>query len=361
MSDEMKWQYDLEEYIRQGEPGRVEKSEAWQTAIGLQAVDGLKTSKYLLDTAKEHIEGNITIDEAQKRIQSYYEQRTERTEVEDNTKEADIVSARIAKLLGEKSFQFSPAEWLTIHRRLFEGVFKHAGQIRQYNITKKEWVLNGDTVIYADFNSIKDTLDYDFATEKNFSYEGLSVEASLKHLAKFASDIWQIHPFCEGNTRATAVFMIKYMKTFGFRVNNDAFEKNSWYFRNALVRANYNNLQKGVHSTTKFLEMFFGNLLLDTDYDLKNRIMHVDYVEPDNSQSANTEISKCQFGTLDCTLEELALLELIAKNPSAKQQELADASGKSLRTIKRIMKSLQDKNYIRRESGKRYGKWEVLI
>ena len=359
MSDK-NWQFELEEYIKQGEPGKVEKSEAWQTAIGLQAVDGLKTSEYLLDTAKEHIEGNITIDEAQKRIQSYYEQRTERTEVEDNTKEADIVSARIAKLLGEKSFQFSPAEWLTIHRRLFEGVFKHAGQIRLYNITKKEWVLNGDTVIYADYTSIRDTLDYDFATEKQFSYEGLSVEASVRHLAKFASDIWQIHPFCEGNTRATAVFMIKYMKTFGFRVNNDAFEKNSWYFRNALVRANYNNLQKGVHSTTRFLEMFFGNLLLDTDYDLKNRIMHVDYVEPNDSQSANTEIPKCQFGTLDCTLEELALLELIAKNPSAKQQELADASGKSLRTIKRLMKSLQDKNYIRRESGKRYGKWDVL-
>ena len=358
---EQKWQYDLEEYIRQGEPGRVEKSEAWQTAIGLQAVDGLKTSEYLLDTAKEHIEGNITIDEAQKRIQSYYEQRTERTEVEENTKEADIVSARIAKLLGEKSFQFSPAEWLTIHRRLFEGVFKHAGQIRQYNITKKEWVLNGDTVIYADFNSIKDTLDYDFATEKNFSYEGLSVEASVRHLAKFASDIWQIHPFCEGNTRATAVFMIKYMKTFGFRVNNDAFEKNSWYFRNALVRANYNNLQKGVHSTTKFLEMFFGNLLLDTDYDLKNRIMHVDYVEPNDSQSIKPETPKYQFDTLKCSLEELAILELVAKNPTVKQQELADATGKSIATIKRLMKSLQDKNYIRRESGKRYGKWEVLV
>ena len=358
---EQKWQYDLEEYIRQGEPGRVEKSEAWQTAIGLQAVDGLKTSEYLLDTAKEHIEGNITIDEAQKRIQSYYEQRTERTEVEDNTKEADIVSARIAKLLGEKSFQFSPAEWLTIHRRLFEGVFKHAGQIRQYNITKKEWVLNGDTVIYADFTSIRDTLDYDFATEKQFSYEGLSVEASVRHLAKFASDIWQIHPFCEGNTRATAVFMIKYMKTFGFRVNNDAFEKNSWYFRNALVRANYNNLQKGVHSTTKFLEMFFGNLLLDTDYDLKNRIMHVDYVESNDSQSINSEVPKYQFDTLECSLEELAILELVAKNPIIKQQELVEATGKSIATIKRIMKSLQDKNYIRRESGKRYGKWEVLV
>ena len=355
------WQFELEEYIKQGEPDRAEKSEAWQTAIGLQAVDGLNTSDYLLDTAKEHIEGKITIDEAQKRIHSYYEQRSVRTETENETKEADFVSARIAKLLGEKAFQFSPAEWITIHRRLFEGVFDHAGQIRKYNISKKEWVLNGDTVIYADWNSIKDTLDYDFATEKNFSYEGLSVDAAVKHLAKFASDIWQIHPFGEGNTRATAVFMIKYMKTFGFSVNNDAFEKNSWYFRNALVRANYNNLQKGVHSTTKFLEMFFSNLLLDTHYELKNRYMHIEYVDENNFQSINFKVQKSQFDTLDCTLEELAILELIAKNPTVKQQELVEATGKSLSTVKRIMKSLQDKNYIRRESGKRYGKWEVLI
>ena len=358
---EKNWQFELEEYIKQGEPGKIEKSEAWQTAIGLQAVDGLQTSEYLLDTAKEHIEGNISIDEAQKRIQSYYEQRTERTESEVATKEADIVSTRIAKLLGEKSFQFSPAEWMTIHRRLFEGVFKHAGQVRPYNITKKEWVLNGDTVIYADFNSIRDTLDYDFATEKQFSYEGLSVEAAVKHLAKFASDIWQIHPFCEGNTRATAVFMIKYMKTFGFRVNNDAFQKNSWYFRNALVRANYNNLQKDIYATTKFLEMFFSNLLLETNYELKNRYMHVDFVDSEKSQSINSEAPKYQFDTLECTLEELAVLELVANKPDIKQQELADATGKSIATIKRLMKSLQDKKYIRRESGKRYGKWEVLV
>lgn len=203
------WQFDLEEYIKQGEPDRAEKSEAWQTAIGLQAVDGLNTSAYLLDTAKNHIEGKITIDEAQRRIHSYYEQRTTLTEIENETREADIVSARIAKLLGEKAFQFSPAEWLSIHRRLFEGVFSHAGQIRQYNITKKEWVLNGDTVTYADWNGIRDTLDYDFATEKRFSYEGLSVDAAVRHLAKFASDIWQIHPFGEGNTRATAVFIAR--------------------------------------------------------------------------------------------------------------------------------------------------------
>ena len=354
------WRFELEEYIKQGEPERTEKSEAWQTAIGLQAVDGLNTSEYLLDTAKDHIEGKITIDDAQKRIYSYYEQRGTGTEDEENTKEADIVSTRITRLLGEKAFQFSPAEWITIHRRLFEGVFDHAGQIRQYNISKKEWILNGETVIYADFRSIKDTLDYDFATEKQFSYEGLSVEDSVKHLAKFASDIWQIHPFGEGNTRSTAVFMIKYMKTFGFRINNDAFSEHSWYFRNALVRANYNNLQKGIHSTTKFLELFFANLLLGTNHELKNRYMHVDFAD-NISQSATIETPKCQFGTLNCTLEELAILELIVKNPAAKQQELADASGKSLRTVKRLMKSLQEKDYIRRKNGKRYGEWEVMI
>ena len=355
------WQFELEEYIKQGEPGRTEKSEAWQTAIGLQAVDGLNTSQYLLDTAKDHIEGKITIDEVQKRIYSYYEQRSVRTEVENETKEADIVSARIAKLLGEKTFQFSPVEWITIHRRLFEGVFDHAGQIREYNISKKEWILNGESVIYADFNSIKETLDYDFTTEKQFSYEGLSVEAAVKHLAKFASDIWQIHPFGEGNTRATAVFMIKYMKTFGFHVNNDAFRENSWYFRNALVRANYNDLQKDIHSTTKFLELFFANLLLGTNHELKNRYMHVDFVDEITSQSINSKVSKYQFDTLDCTLEELAVLELVVKKPTVKQQELVEATGKSIATIKRIMKSLQNKNYIRRKGGKRYGKWEVLI
>ena len=357
---EANWQFELEEYIRQGEPEQVEKSEAWQTAIGLQAVDGLKPSSYLLDTAKEHIEGKISIDEAQRRIQSYYEQRTERSDAEENSMEADIVSARIAKLLGEKAFQFSPTEWIAIHRRLFEGVFTHAGQIRDYNITKKEWVLKGDTVTYAPWDSIRDTLDYDFATEKRFSYEALSVEAAVKHLAKFTSDIWQIHPFGEGNTRATAVFMIKYMKSFGLQVNNDAFERNSWYFRNALVRANYTNLQKGIHSTTKFLEMFFSNLLLGTDYDLKNRYMHIDYVERDYSQSAIPKVPKCQIDTLECTLEELAVLELIQKDPHIKQKDMVEKTGKSLRSVKRIMDELQQKQIIHRVNGKRYGYWEIL-
>lgn len=362
MSEDKRWKLELEEYIRQGEPERIEKSEAWQTAIGLQAVDGLQTSAYLLSTAKEHIEGKISIDEAQKRIQSYYEEREERAEIEAATKEADIVSARIASILGEKTFQFSPAEWAAIHRRLFEGIFEHAGQFRQYNITKKEWVLKGESVIYSSWNSIKENIDYDFTTEKQFSYEGLSLEEVVRHFAKFTSDIWQIHPFCEGNTRATAVFIVKYMKTFGFDVNNDAFENHSWYFRNALIRANYNDLKNGVYATTSFLEKFFCNLLTRTEYELKNRCLHIDYAERknDKSQSAVAEISKCKNCTLECTLEELAILKSIAENPTITQKALAQKIGKSERTIKSKIKQLQDRNFIHRVNGKRYGKWEIL-
>ena len=290
MPNQDSWQLALSEYIRQGEPDRVEKSAAWQTAIGLQAVDGLKTSPYLLETAKAHIEGDIDIAGAQRRIQSYYKEQANRKAVEAGTMEADIVSARITELLGEKTFQFSPAELQSIHRRLFSGVFNHAGQFRTYNITKSEWILDGDTVTYASWESIRDTLDYDFSQEKQFSYEKISVPESIRHMAKFASGIWQIHPFCEGNTRATAVFVVKYLKTFGFHVNSDVFAANSWYFRNALVRANYNNLQKGIHATSEFLEMFFENLLLGTQHELKNRYFHVDFREDAVIQSANDKI-----------------------------------------------------------------------
>lgn len=267
------WQFDLEEYVRQGEAGKAEKSYAWKTAIGLQDVDGLETSAYLLETAKEHIEGTIDMDTARNRIDSYYETRAERRETEKRTEEADRVAARIAQVLSEKTFQFSPAEYRMIHKRLFSGIYDHAGMIRPYNITKKEWVLHGKTVFYTSADSINATLEYDFGQEKQFSYQGLSLPESVKHLAKFTSDIWQIHPFCEGNTRTTAVFIVKYLKTFGFHINHDAFAAHSWYFRNALVRANYNDLTRGIHATTEYLEYFFGNLLLGTEHELKNRYL----------------------------------------------------------------------------------------
>lgn len=352
MADERNWQFELTEYIKQGEPDRTERSEAWKTAIGLQDVDGLKTSEYLLDTAKEHIEGKIDIATVQKRVNSYYEQQRARQSVENSTEEADKVAARIAEILNEKTFQFSPAEYKMIHRRLFANVFKHAGEIRTYNITKKEWVLKGDTVLYASFESINDTLDYDFGIEKDFSYEGLSADKAVKHIAKFTADIWQIHPFCEGNTRSTAVFIIKYLKSFGFEVNNDLFSENSWYFRNALVRANYNNVRNGITATTKYLELFFENLLLGKNNELKNRFLHIDFQSDTQNDNPNNQ---------DVTLDKLALLKLIAQNPSMTQVQLAEKMGVTDRTIKRKMKSLQEKGFIQRVNGKRNGHWEILI
>ena len=270
------WGFELEGYIREGEPERAAKAEAWQTAIGLQAVDGLKPSRYLIETAQEHIEGDITIDEAEKRIEGYYREKDKRTQSELETEEADVVSSRIAKLLSERTFSFSPATWKSIHGQLFKGLIKKAGAYRDYNISKNEWVLKGDTVRYAAWDAIKETVDYDFSIEKNFSYKGLSMQDVVFHIARFTSGIWQIHPFCEGNTRTTAVFIVKYLKTFGFHINNDAFAEHSWYFRNALVRANYNDLTRGIHATTEYLEHFFGNLLLGTEYELKNRNLVID-------------------------------------------------------------------------------------
>ena len=354
----------FKEYLKESEPDKVDKGYTWSTAIGLQAVDGLKPSKYLIDTAIQNIEGKITIKEAKNLIDTYYEEKPAHLSDDERTEEADKVSSRIAEILSETAFSFSPNEYISIHRKLFHGIYIHAVKIRDYNITKKEWVLKGDTVIYASWNSIKDTLDYDFRTEKEFSYEGLSLNESIKHLVKFASDIWQIHPFAEGNTRATAVFIIKYMKTFGLKVDNDAFKKHSWYFRNALVRANYNDLKNGIHATTKYLEMFFSNLLMGTDYELRNRYMHVDCVleQFDNTvQSAMKEVLKGKICTLNCPLDELAILRLIVENPNITQKEIANKIGKSERTVKNRVASLKEKGYIQRLNGKRNGKWEILI
>lgn len=264
----------FKEYIRQSEPSKRDKGYAWHTAIGLQAVDGLKPSKYLIDTAIKNIEGDISIDEAQELLNTYYEENP-KADTEDRTEEADKVAVRIAKILSEKAFSFTPNEYISIHKKLFAGIYGHAGKLRDYNITKKEWVLNGATVLYGSASELRATLDYDFAEEKKFSYKNLSMEDIIHHLALFVSRLWQIHVFGEGNTRTTAVFFIKYLRTLGFDVTNDIFAENAWYFRNALVRANYNDLKNGVHETTKYLELFLRNLLLDEKNELHNRSMHI--------------------------------------------------------------------------------------
>lgn len=264
----------FKEYIKESEPDRRDKGYAWHTAIGLQAVDGLKTSEYLVQTAVRNIEGEISFEEANALLQSYYEENPVR-DADDRTEEADKVSARIATLLSEKAFSFTPNEYLSIHRKLFNGIYSHAGRIRDYNITKKEWVLNGATVLYGSATELRATLDYDFSEEKKFSYKNLTMDDIIHHLAVFVSRLWQIHVFGEGNTRTTAVFFIKYLRTLGFDVTNDIFAENAWYFRNSLVRANYNDLKNGVHETTEFLELFLRNFLLNESNPLHNRTLHI--------------------------------------------------------------------------------------
>ena len=348
----------FEEYIRQGEPGRSAKAAAWQTAIGLQDVDGLKPSEYLVQTAKRHIEGDVTIQEVKGLIDTYYKSRAGRLSVEEErTEEADKVSARITEILQEQTFSFTPAELQRIHRRLFEGIFKFAGKFRGYNISKAEWVLNNASVLYNPYENLKETLDYDFAEERKFDYTAASSDEAIKHIGAFIAGIWQIHPFGEGNTRTTAIFLIQYLRSFGYTISNELFASHSWYFRNALVRANYFNREKGIVPTGKYLEAFLRNLILSEHNELRNRHLHVDYP----AQSDAPEISKGQNGTLNVTLEELAVLKLLKKNPKMKQAEVAAQIGKSDRTVKRITDSLKEKNAIARRNGKRDGWWEVLI
>ena len=218
----------FKEYLRESEPDKAHKGYAWSTAIGLQAVDGLKPSKYLIDTAIQNIEGKITMKEAQSLIDSYYEERPVHLSDDERTEEADKVSSRIAEILSETAFSFSPNEYISIHRKLFQGIYKHAGKIRDYNITKKEWVLDGATVMYGSASELRATLEYDFSQEKDFSYKGLSMDEIIHHLAVFVSRLWQIHIFGEGNTR-----------------------------------------------TTEYLELFLRNLLLNEQNELQNRNLHI--------------------------------------------------------------------------------------
>ena len=266
---------DFDEYIRQGEPDKEEKAALWRTAIGLQAVDGLKTSEYLKETARKHIEGEIDIDQARELIKSYYQSKQLQEPDDDQMQEADKVSANITKILSSDALDFSAQGIIALHRRIFEGVYKHAGKIRDYDITKKEWVLEYDTVRYLNWEDLRRALDYDIDQERNFSYKGISADALISHITAFVSGIWQIHAFCEGNTRTTAVFTILYLRDIGFRVNNDMFANHSWYFRNALVRANYRNAVKGLDYSPIYLERFFRNLLLGEQWDLRNRYLHI--------------------------------------------------------------------------------------
>ncbi|MBD5474102.1 MAG: cell filamentation protein [Lachnospiraceae bacterium] len=324
----------FKEYIKESEPAKRDKGYAWHTAIGLQAVDGLKTSEYLVYTAVRNIEGEISFEEANELLQTYYEENPT-CDASDRTEEADKVSARIAALLSERAFSFTPNEYLSIHRKLFTGIYSHAGRIRDYNITKKEWVLNGATVLYGSATELRATLDYDFSEEKKFSYKNLSMDEIIHHLAVFVSRLWQIHVFGEGNTRTTAVFFIKYLRTLGFDITNNIFAENAWYFRNSLVRANYNDLKNGIHETTEFLEVFLRNLLLSENHPLYNRALHISgtFKEP---EKANIDSKKVNIGEEKVNIEE-AFTAKTASHVQKLQEALGSEAAFGRSDVQRVL------------------------
>ena len=390
------YELDFEEYIRNSEPAQKEKTYAWSTAIGLQQVDGLTPSKYLFETAKRNINGEISVAEATSIIDSYYESKSCQKDDDDGrTEEADKVSSRIAQILSEKSFNFSPSYLIALHGRLFAGIFKFAGKIRDYDISKKEWILDGDSVMYGAAFELKAALDYDFEQERHFSYKNLTLEETVKHITLFVSRLWQIHAFGEGNTRTTAVFTIKYLRSLGFNAENELFAENSWYFRNALVRANYNNLQRGIHENPEFLEKFFRNLLLKEHNELKNRFLHIrakDFLEikeknatvnygkvtvndknvtqniTENSENVTRNTRRVTVKdknitrniTVKLTQTQEGILNLIKENPHITQNEIALKLKIARETVNRNMKKLQEKKIIQRIGADKNGSWKIL-
>ena len=357
---------EFDQYIRQGEPSQQERAAYWRTAIGLQAVDGLQTSDYLKATAIKHIEGEIDIDQARQLIKTYYQSKTTRETIDDDQQEADKVSANITKILSSVSLDFSAKGFVALHRRIFDGVLKHAGEIRHYDITKKEWVLDSDTVNYLNWEDLYCALEFDIEQERQFSYKNLSLEQQVLHISHFVSGLWQIHPFGEGNTRTTAVFTILYLRHIGFKVENDLFANNSWYFRNALVRANYKNAVKGIDYSPVYLERFFRNLLMGEQWDLRNRYLHISpspewQVQP---QLGVEERVKTVEETPK-TVEESGktadkILQLLKNNPGMTVREITIVIGLSRRGVEEQIKSLKTKNLLCRIGPTKGGHWEVL-
>lgn len=348
---------EFEQYIRATEPGPKERAGLWQTAIGLQKVDGLEVSDYLVDTAKKHIEGEVSIDDVDKLITTYYQSEAAR-EIPDGMKEADEVSKNIVRVLSEQSFSFSVQGLAGLHRRIFHGVMKHAGEFRKYNMTKKEWVLDGETVLYGPYEDLTRTIEYDLELERQFRYNGLSQLQIIEHLARFISGLWQIHPFPEGNTRTTAVFTIKYLRSMGYKVENDMFKSHSWYFRNALVRANYRNAIKGVETTDEYLVLFLRNLLLGENNELKNRYLHIRASEVLGTHATSSQESSQEIAVSSQEKPEI-ILKMLESNPNMNLQEIADKLNMTRRGVQKITDKLKSEGKLIREGSTKSGKWIV--
>ncbi len=353
-------------YFKAKEPCRRERAENWAIAIGLQKVDGLVPSKYLVSVAKRHIEGEITDAKATDLVDGYYETK-EGHDLPEDVREADRVAARINRVIAEEGFSLSPTYYIGLHGLIFDGVFPHAGSIRDVNLRKREWVLRGDSVTYGLASMIRETLDYDFDREKAFSYANVSKRELVSHFSRFISGIWQIHPFREGNTRTTAVFAIKYLRSLRIRASNDIFADNSWYFRNALVRANYEHPTKGIARDVAPLERFFRNLILGEANELKSRYLLV-ALKPDEktmfgrsdggSQTKESGQRKRSEKSGQKTVERI--WRLLKEQPRLSQAGLVAALGVTRSTVQKHIANLKAAGRLRRVGPDKGGRWVAV-
>ena len=259
------------EYTEETKPEGYVKQLEWDMAIGLQEVDNLKPSKYLEKLLEENVSGNLTIKQVEEELREYYIEKDKKQELNHNELECDFVSTRIVELLQSDNFELSVDYLKYIHKYLFQDVYEFAGEFRNIDFSKHEKILNNDSVAYGDCKTLKESLEYDISLEKEKNYKDMSVVEVINNITKFSSSIWQVHPFREGNTRTTALFIEKYLISLGYEVDNTLFKDKSVYFRNALVRSNYFNNYLNIKEDNNYLVKFYENLLLGKNNNLHSQ------------------------------------------------------------------------------------------
>lgn len=266
----------INDYIETETPNNYVKQQEWDMAIGLQEVDNLKPSKYLEKLLQENVTGKKTIYEVEKELKEYYVEKEKNNEVNHNELECDLVSTRIVELLQENNFELSIDYLKYVHKYLFQDVYEFAGEFRKVDFSKHERILNNDSVAYGDHKLLEQSLDYDITLEKNKNYNEMNIVDVINNITDFSSRLWQIHPFRDGNTRTTAIFIEKYLVSLGYNVDNTLFKDKSVYFRNALVRSNYFNNYLNIKEDNSFLIKFYENLLLGKNNNLHSRDLIVE-------------------------------------------------------------------------------------
>ena len=266
--DEKYWDSSVNEYEEIYKPANYIKQLQWDMAIGLQQVDNLKPSKYLEQISEKNILGELTIKEVEQSLREYYTTKEKQKDINHNELECDFVSMRIVELLGQDNFELSIDYLKYIHKYLFQDVYEFAGEFRKIDFSKHEKILNNDSVAYGDSKTLTESLEYDISLEKEKNYKDMSIVEVINNITDFTSNIWQVHPFREGNTRTTAVFIEKYLISLGYNVDNSLFKDKSVYFRNALVRSNYFNNYLNIKEDKTYLIKFYENLLLNKNNNL---------------------------------------------------------------------------------------------